>query len=1780
MAYSDASFSEQLDQVKKQFQNLSTTLGKVCENLKEPGSPPLSEIMEEIINSANKIFEELKSCVTEWAKSVQMPDIPDAQDLDSIKAITIFSKNIVAHQNDVQEKKVLEYINRALSIKYEKEDESFPPLENFHSDVNKLKCRVSTSLVSGKAEKDRTQILENRHPINDLLTLLERGNELNDESYNRTSEIISEKYGHDFMMAAVRGRFILSEIPDMEDPLPPLPDEQEIPKASEPEKTEDSPVDGQAEVQEEEIPEEPPTVTTQEEPDESEPESADDPSVDGQAEVQQGEIPEVTSEVTSEEEMEKSKPDELEQIEAEIALALERSSFGIAYHLARTTPGVLPSSQAVKFIASNYVTDKDSPVDSNLLSDLAEKMRDEILEVLNEKPDSVQHSYAALMTSAALSSALTTPGETIAQLLESLEPYLSDMPSLRTLAQTAAETSRTGFYISVEQLQGGEPFKKWTQEAQALQKKGEDWIEAERQSRINYAPANRVWHRILAVWEEENRSSIGHLFELLSEPVEKIDIEAIASVVRHWRQNGEREIANIDQGFRPQQAPVRSIDGKAHANLVSKIKEALDLADEWDALLKARPDKGPEYETNVVNKLRNVVHKHGEKVLLEVARLKTPLARRAENLIQQYLDKFKKADIQAPDSRLRLRDLLNGDLLADPSILLDDAGHPRNPVALKRLIRLAKQDKPNFQTSIIKRAEKGDFQGAYEALDFVERSRCLDKDVIDYIRVQVEEDRSRVEQELKDKASEIGNRLNIANHRGILTEKETNEWRDLIPDPTTFSQVNNSKLFFDDLAVVEELVNKAHQKRCGEMYERLSSLKKAPKEAVERIKDAIQDGRLQVAEDCIERIDRGEDLSDPVTGIEDRPFDHFFPEFVKKYDDFRREESDEITRIKNAIKDRTCAGPIDAKQLTNDIAHNGFNLIDAWSNLQTAMITEPGIVANSIKDLLQQLGFKDAVVEREKKVINTEEIDFRLKIDPIADRSKVPLPDFGSRANGLYRIVAIRDRLTIESIIQTAGKSVDGNPPNIVLFFNFLDAEERRSLAREFSSSDLCPTVVLDDALITFLAVRPSDKWIVTFFDCASAFTFAQPFDPDAAKVPPEMFFGRTKERTKIVAMTGDMTHFVYGGRRLGKTALLKDIEREYESRRPDQLVFFLNLKSKHPDDWRRLFIDKLKEYKVLGTNISRFESMVKGIKKWLGEKKGERRILFLVDEADEFLKTDQQANYRMLEQLRELMDDTDRRFKVVFAGLESVQRAVHTPNSPISKLGDPVRIGPMLPETDPNEIENLIRGPLEALGYRFASDDSLIHIAAETNYYPALAQQFCKNLLHRLSEQRKLVGPPYKISPEVVAEVADSKDTHDRILKLFKLTIELDSKYEFLTYLIAQQSFSDNNTRLKSVHIDDIWAKVLQEWPQGFETDYNSEMFEILLDEMVGLGILRKVKNKEFTIRTRNLRMLLGNDAEIEQRLANAKNRSSPPKFHPRLFRRSLSDRMLSSLTTEDEGWLLDSQDAGVGIIFGTRLAGINHVQESLAKAEIEGSSPTLNNTKVSSLASTLNDVIQARTPGVHIVFLDARGVENNQLIKLINMALKRSRRLQAQSRTIRIVFLGSPFEAWASMKSHKSTTAKGKAKLKEIWLKPCAKGFAHTWLKSKDAQAALTDLEDSRSVYSPWPVVVEAAAKNKMMADATNIVLDNGDIVSDVLAVSEVKSMLRILWDWHPDPMSANMISDPSYVEDSNNRVSKEQASLFLDWARRLGIVCNEENGYRLDTAYAEGLTAFFAQ
>ncbi len=1462
-----------------------------------------------------------------------------------------------------------------------------------------------------------------------------------------------------------------------------------------------------------------------------------------------------------------------ERIEKEIAKTLERGRLGVAYHLALATPDALPGAKAIKLIACNYVTDERAPV-AAVLPGLTTELRDEAEKILKNGPGTLS-SYASLMACAALAPARIAPGGPVAQLLSFLAHYLGDMPSLQALATTVGDVSMKGIYLSIELLREDDSLERWTARGEALRSETENWIEKERQARLKFHVATKVWRRILNVWENNGRASVGRMFELLAEPADNIDIDRAAAIARHWREHREKEIDRIHRDIRS--GASHKIEGSARLDLRNKIDEAITFSDSRRSLIEARPDKRPEFHTKQANILQGAVRKNAEAALAEIDRSAAPPARQAQDLLRRYAAIFNDMAADDPAAPMRLLDLLNGDLLANPDIRFDDEGRPsETPVDIDLLLHLTSQDNPDFKGAAVERAKSGDFFNAEKTVDFAERSGILGNGEAKGARDRVDLERMRIHTNFEDRVSKTSNRLDAAYAQGVLQPEIFEQRRDEIPSDD-LSRIDRFEPFFETLDRIDKDIEIAREDRRGNILQALNQLKDISQEDKKRIETALDNGQFPVAEDFMERIERGEKL--PATDAKsNRPFDSFFQKFVKEYAVFRNENRDALAQSRQLLENRACMGPINAAQLSEDAARDGRQILKTWQYLSGRRTT-----VDALQTLMRTLGFKNVKVCGSDTRTTLQEIVFWLDADPVADRRTVQLPDFGSGAKGRYRLLVIRKRTSEEAIVREAEeRSMNGGPPNIVLFLNFLDIDSRRGLARRLGSGRYRPTLVLDEALIVFLAVWSGDR-LGAFFDCASAFTYAQPFDPDATEVPPEMFFGRDAALRAIRDISSDMTHLVYGGRRLGKTVLLAKIAREYHEEHAEQLAFLVNLKgsgigeNQPTEDLWRMFAERLAKHKICTPQTVRRDSVEKSVKRWLQEKL-DRRILFLVDEADAFFDIEGKEKYSVLEQIKRLMEETERRFKVVFTGLHNVQRAARDPNTPFAHLGKPIRIGPMLPETDGSEIENLIRDPLEALGYRFASNDSVIRIAAEMNYYPALVQQFCKELLRELREDirmRNEEGPPYTISQDTVNRVFDSKETRDRIRNLFSWTIQLDPRYEFLTYLIAKQSLVNNIARPCPTPIADVRDTALSEWPQGFESDSSFWMFEVLLEEMTGLGILRETADKEYAIRTRNLRMLLGNDDEIERRFADAKRRPAPPAFNPAQFRKTLHDETPSSLTAGQENQLL-SRLRIVGFVFGTRLAGIDRVGESL-KRTAEGRDVRLHNADLASMDSSLSQISRSRKPGIDLVLIDTRGAWEPEQIR---GALTFVAEHDTQNRIVRPVFLCGPGEARTWLNEARPTPP-SQVELRDIWLGPCARNFVRSWLKDREAPAYACLENPDQTVDMPWPVVAGAAACQdhpQPIADAVSLALANGDLISDVFVTPQIKSAFRVLSALPDDPLTADDLSELS--EEKDSRVSAEEAVRFFNWADRLGIVLKDGQGYRLDSTYAAGFRGTFTK
>ena len=1173
----------------------------------------------------------------------------------------------------------------------------------------------------------------------------------------------------------------------------------------------------------------------------------------------------------------------------------------------------------MQLVAMNYA-DEASGVLSSFLHTLAAEVNSEVESRLAAVEQPFRQEYAALLSSAALWPAVVAPGGGAGLLLKTLaEGHLQEMGALRCLAEVGADVSMKNkmLRLPLELLRGNISggLDQWQVQVRDRQKEIERWVERANESTTAFAAATKVWRRMLE--NDERRGARPLLGRMLSEMKVEGDLTVVKGACDYWRKQGGSEIDLIDRSMRAGPTTKR-IEGNARNTIVRKIEEALGLADAWVGLIESQPDDDMEYQDRLAMQLRDAMEKYGDQAKKEVIGLSPTIGTCCASLIEHYATHFTESGGDRV-AALTLNDVLHGDLLTNASILFDDTGHPMGDGPDADVVRrMVGAGLDRLVEAAIERAKQGDFIGSRLALDLARRKREVDGDQADALDAGIDSIQDGLRQRLRKQADEARGKIDAAHATGDLTAGDAESMRDEIPSAGDVLQP-------DDIAAMNIAVNSvmkrlalARRNRHTETTARLGSLDGLAPEDRRRIEVAIDGGQFQVAEDYIERIEKKSLL--PSESLEaGRPFDEFFPDFVSSYTEYRRSgDARRLDTVLRALKNREVAGPVDASTLSDEEAEDAVRFMNAWVELQRGKHDTPektgrflevlGLPRRKLRKLTssQQGRFEGAV--------------FRLETDRIGDPEIVQLPAFGSSAQGYYDIVTVRNRRVPATIMRATAMGTNTNRPTIVLVAGALGVTGRKALARESYSLKYQRTLVMDEALAAYLATKPNQR-LSAFFDCASAFTFAQPFDADAPEVPPEMFVGREKERLRIISKDGDRAHLVYGGRRLGKTALLRNVAAE--SSDDDRRVYMdlrgTGIGSSRPTTelWPKV-AESLEGIVREGTRAK--DGIVRSIRAWISDgKEVGRRILLLVDEADDFLEAERKERYPVLAAMKRLMDETNRDFKVVFAGLRNVQRATRDPNMPLAHLGPPVKIGPMLPETDDGAIERLIRDPLEALGYRFQSSDSVIRIAAETNYYPGLAQQFCKELLRELRDRGpEADGPPYLIDVEVVGRVFESPETRRRIRERFKWTIQLDRRYEFLTYLIAKQGIGGEFR--SGVSVETIHAQALSEWPKGFESDRSFEGFEVLLDEMAGLGILRRTNDAHYAIRTRNLRMLLGNDNEIERCFSDAKSKPLQPALEPSQFRSDIEvDGSVSPspLTASQEDRLLSS-DPGVALVFG----------------------------------------------------------------------------------------------------------------------------------------------------------------------------------------------------------------------------------------------------------------------
>jgi len=240
---------------------------------------------------------------------------------------------------------------------------------------------------------------------------------------------------------------------------------------------------------------------------------------------------------------------------------------------------------------------------------------------------------------------------------------------------------------------------------------------------------------------------------------------------------------------------------------------------------------------------------------------------------------------------------------------------------------------------------------------------------------------------------------------------------------------------------------------------------------------------------------------------------------------------------------------------------------------------------------------------------------------------------------------------------------------------------------------------------------------------------------------PDTIFFGREKELREIIEQVAMTNYALIGGRRIGKTSILKRLERvrlPAAGFRP--LYHDCSFTPTQAELVQAVLADKTWFPEPLTSPPASFASIIQALP-------DDKPLVILLDEADKLISPDQAAGYPLFNALRALAN-TDR-CRFVLSGEQALRTELTNPNSPLYNFANEMLIGRL----DFRAVEELVTQPMKQLEIELAGETEMVQrIWDFTSGHPNVVQRFCQRLIVSLNER----GDRRLALDDVEAVVAD----------------------------------------------------------------------------------------------------------------------------------------------------------------------------------------------------------------------------------------------------------------------------------------------------------------------------------------------------------------------------------------------------------------------------------------
>lgn len=966
----------------------------------------------------------------------------------------------------------------------------------------------------------------------------------------------------------------------------------------------------------------------------------------------------------------------------------------------------------------------------------------------------------------------------------------------------------------------------------------------------------------------------------------------------------------------------RTLDGIARERMLALMTEARDVLDAW-----IRIDAGPKAGPDRLERLRNELLAGLDQAGVALATLHDDAGeatRRGSALLRDVVDGVR-ASIRGEDRMDYDPDRALDDeiaLLADFPLNgrigfrvgLDDV-EPLRAAAGKALGDAV----PGWAAAFDRAIELGAASVAQRILPFLPRSDetlqlRIDACIVEQ-RQKLERDRQTLRAQLDDLQSASTGDTVTNQLEGALVGLETFDLTSLPSQGAgEAGGVGDFPTLADRLGAFGRRLGAARATVVAQLSERIGAIERDG-EPLDDCRALLLRGDLGTLAEDLAQIERhGHDRASVRPKDLLAEVDWFAREVLAQAPDDRAVQSS----LRDAARQGRRCGAFRFDQVPESERVEASALLDAWVRLKQTGQGPNDALNLAIIDLFGAIGFSGIKIAQQGPWRGGRRLEVR--VDPLRTADACIVPAFGSEAGGAYTVL-VMPRGTLEKSL--AG--FDELPDRVIaLATEWLTPKARAAFLRRSRSRPAASYALLDDPAVGSLAATAARN-LRSFFNLAIPFGAAHPYADKAAATSVEMFFGRQREYDQLVDPQGSC--LVFGGRQLGKTALLRQIELRNAGNH-DFAIVYRDIKRVGSSEIASSVWDRIGEGLALA-GIGRpdargGETVADTIRAWL-RAQPQRRILMLLDEADAFLESEMESDFAEIMTMKGLMEDTGRRAKFVFAGLHNVQRFVRTPNSPMLHLGEPVNIGPLLGH-DRDAARRMVFEPMAAVGVGFRHDTDAHHMLSLVGYYPSLLQTFGKSLLasvdSRLGRSGEASELPILLDRETVAEGFKAAEFRNELLSKFRATLELDPRYELITYVVCYRAEEDRAQGRVLGHgyaSREIYKLALEHWPQGFTDIRSADTFGALLDEMDGLGVLAR-DGERYALRSARIAAMLGGHDRIETRLLEFADRPREHKSDPLANHRMLDNGGYSPLSLRLERTLIDqlrSEKQPVSVVF-----------------------------------------------------------------------------------------------------------------------------------------------------------------------------------------------------------------------------------------------------------------------